>query len=420
MKKSFVSVIAFWGILVFFMAGAVFFTVIYVIRAETAANLIASGTSYSLFLSGFYILIFLCGISFLGSRFVKNPFGRFFCLLFGLFTAIHCVYALDDYYTVNLFVYFSFIAAASLNFPFPGNLFMSLAGIAAFIFFLYRPSFMGVLPDAALHRGPGFLQACALGVVMVSFSLFGVLVEYFVNRYYRAELTIDHLNLVGKQMVQINHRLQELTKNHSEQAVKQDRLRFTRDLHDNCGYVFASIIAITDSAVSSGPMDSVNALEIFQRIRNQASNGLKEMRAVLHLIREVGDPYTTGIDAIYQLKTVFEEVAGIQVSIEWGNIKRSYSPSVNATIVRIVQEAFTNSLQHGHATAILIHFWEHTGMLSMTVTDNGRGAPYIIKGIGMAGMEERLASIGGTMKWSLPEEGGFRLEVLVPLVDELE
>ncbi|MDR2370779.1 MAG: histidine kinase, partial [Treponema sp.] len=387
MKKSFINVIAFLGTVVFLAAGTVFFTVTYVVRAGTAADPIAPGTPYSLFLPGFYILVFLCGISFLGSRLVKNPFSRFFCLLFGLFTAIHCVYALDDYYTVNLFVYFSFIAAASLNFPFPRNLLISLTGIAAFIFFLYRPSFMGVLPDAALHRGPGFLQACALGVVMISFSLFGVLAEYFVNRYYRAELTIDHLNLVGKQMVQINHRLQELAKNYSEQAVKQDRLRFTRDLHDSCGYAFASIIAITDGAVSSGPMDGVNALEILQRIRNQASNGLKEMRAVLRLIREIGDPYTTGIDAIYRLKTVFEEVAGIQVSVEWGNIKRSYSPSVNATIVRIVQEAFTNSLQHGQATVILIHFWEHSGMLSMTVTDNGRGAPYIIKGIGMAGME---------------------------------
>jgi signal transduction histidine kinase len=217
-------------------------------------------------------------------------------------------------------------------------------------------------------------------------------------------------------MIQINHRLQELAKNHIEEAIKQERLRFTRDLHDSCGYAFTGIIAITDGAVSSGPMNSANTLEIFQRIRNQAGSGLKELRAVLRLIRGINDPYTKSIDAIYQLKTIFEEVASIQVSIVWGNIKRDYGPSVNAALTRIVQESFTNSLRHGQATAIQIHFWEHPDALSMTVTDNGLGASDVIKGIGMAGMEERLASAGGVIKWSLPVEGGFRLEVLIPLI----
>jgi signal transduction histidine kinase len=53
----------------------------------------------------------------------------------------------------------------------------------------------------------------------------------------------------------------------------------------------------------------------------------------------------------------------------------------------------------------------------MTVTDNGIGASVIVKGIGLAGMEERVESIGGNLEVSLPPEGGFRLGITIPLID---
>jgi signal transduction histidine kinase len=52
----------------------------------------------------------------------------------------------------------------------------------------------------------------------------------------------------------------------------------------------------------------------------------------------------------------------------------------------------------------------------MTVTDNGVGAANIVKGIGLAGMEERLESVGGTLSVSSPQEGGFRLKIAIPLI----
>jgi signal transduction histidine kinase len=53
----------------------------------------------------------------------------------------------------------------------------------------------------------------------------------------------------------------------------------------------------------------------------------------------------------------------------------------------------------------------------MLVSDNGIGAQNVVKGIGLAGMEERLAMVGGTLEISSPEDGGFRLRVEIPLVE---
>jgi signal transduction histidine kinase len=53
------------------------------------------------------------------------------------------------------------------------------------------------------------------------------------------------------------------------------------------------------------------------------------------------------------------------------------------------------------------------------VSDNGIGTRQIVKGIGLAGMEERLASVGGTLEVFSPEDGGFRLKVIIPLMETL-
>jgi signal transduction histidine kinase len=116
------------------------------------------------------------------------------------------------------------------------------------------------------------------------------------------------------------------------------------------------------------------------------------------------------------LKKIFEEVTGIAVTVEWGNMKSDYGSAINKVLTRIIQEAFTNSIRHGKASRILIQFWEFPGEFTMTVTDNGIGAANIVKGIGLAGMEERLESLRGTLAVSSPPEGGFRLRIAIPLV----
>jgi signal transduction histidine kinase len=133
------------------------------------------------------------------------------------------------------------------------------------------------------------------------------------------------------------------------------------------------------------------------------------------MIRELQDPVSGSIDTVYQMKAIFEEVTGIKVDIESGNMKHDYGQGINMALTRIIQEAFTNSIRHGQATHIRIQFWDFPGYLSMTVADNGIGARHIVKGIGLAGMEERLASLGGTLSVSSPEDGGFRLRVVIPL-----
>jgi signal transduction histidine kinase len=133
------------------------------------------------------------------------------------------------------------------------------------------------------------------------------------------------------------------------------------------------------------------------------------------MIRDIQAPGSGSIETIYEMKSIFEEVTGINVEIDTGNIKFDYGPEVNRSLIRIIQEGFTNSVRHGKASVISIRFWEFPDSLEMLLRDNGIGAPNIVKGIGIAGMEERLAALGGKLEVSSPEDGGFALKVTIPV-----
>jgi signal transduction histidine kinase len=304
----------------------------------------------------------------------------------------------------------------SVAFTAPKSVILAVSGTVLFLFASFHPAFLGAAPmnSGFVNPNSGELIQAVIALLFPSVSL--IFIRFLTDRYVHSQEVVKYLDSMGKKLVVFNHRLQELANTRGEEAVKQDRLRFTRDLHDGCGYAFTNIIAVTDAAVSRGQMETTQSQEIFQSIRNLATDGLRETRHILHLIREITEPYSTGSETILQLKNIFEEVTGIQVDIEWGNIRTDYGSEVNTVLARIVQEAFTNASRHGQATRIQIHFLEFSQTLSMVVSDNGVGAAIVVKGIGLAGMEERLAAMGGSLEVSQPPEGGFQLAIRIPLV----
>jgi signal transduction histidine kinase len=88
-----------------------------------------------------------------------------------------------------------------------------------------------------------------------------------------------------------------------------------------------------------------------------------------------------------------------------------------AAIYRIVQEAMTNALRHGEPSEVAIALMRCEGGLNVVVTDNGRGCePGALKqGLGIAGIRERVAALGGTVAFAARAEGGLSVSAHFPL-----
>jgi glucose-6-phosphate-specific signal transduction histidine kinase len=121
-------------------------------------------------------------------------------------------------------------------------------------------------------------------------------------------------------------------------------------------------------------------------------------------------------DVIYQIVDIFKQVTGTKVELSFSNLPLSFDETLNRSLYRIVQESLTNAIRHGKATEVRLQFWIHEETLKISIHDNGIGAQEITKGIGLTGMEERMSELGGSIKAGNAAEGGFTLNLSIPLV----
>jgi len=402
---------------VFLITACMVFSLKYAVPDAILPHIFESDESVNriLFCLNFYIPFGISALCLYGCFFLHGFFVRGFCLIAGMSSAVIASYALNDLFTIYLCMYSANVLMSACAFAPPRNYGITAFALLFFTVFLFSPALLGPVTGGMRFSTPNVdFIALECWLIVLGGSLLSI--RYLADKIINSEATISHLNAVSTKLLLFNHRLQEYVRNSGEEAVKKDRLRFTSDLHDSSGYVFTNIIAVSDAAVSFSRMEPEKIRDTFQLIRNQAQQGLNRTRETLHMIRKLEDPASGSIDTLFEMKKIFQEVTGIHVDIESGNMKHDYGPTVNAVLTRIVQEAFTNSIRHGQASRIQIQFWEFPESLTVTVSDNGVGAQQVVKGIGLAGMEERLTTVGGTLEAFSPEDGGFRLKVNIPLM----
>jgi signal transduction histidine kinase len=138
----------------------------------------------------------------------------------------------------------------------------------------------------------------------------------------------------------------------------------------------------------------------------------------LRKLREEQPGLTNSPRAIFKIVSIFRKITGIEVELSLGNMPHYLSQELNLALYRTVQEALTNAVRHGKANHVRVSFWVNAGELRLTITDNGKGAFEVVKGIGLTGMEERIGALGGTVQIGRAAEGGFSLAVQVPLGEQ--
>jgi len=368
----------------------------------------------------FYLPLLVCALSLAGCHFGKSFLLRGLCAVLSAAAATIASYVLESLFTVNLLVYSAHVLVMAASFSRPKSLVLAGLSIVLFVIVSCRPAALGGAAWGLSFPAYSAGDLTLLALFLALLALAMIYARFLACRLADRNAMVTHLNQVSAKLTLFNHRLQELAKEQTLEIAEKERLKFTRDLHDSCGYAFTNIILVSDAAVSRSETVPDDIQDIFQQIRNIASKGLQDTRETLHIIRAIQEPYRDTIETISQVKSIFETVTDVKVDIEWGNIRRDYGPQVNPVIARIIQEAFTNSMRHGQATLIQIYFWEFPKELSMSVIDNGKGAKTIVKGIGFSGMEERLNTLGGKLDASIPPEGGFRLAITIPLTEKRE
>jgi len=207
----------------------------------------------------------------------------------------------------------------------------------------------------------------------------------------------------------------------------EERRHLARELHDEFGQSLAAIRALAAAARHSA-QSSPELLAECDAIARTASDMTETLRGALFRLRppdvdELGlaaslEGLVAGWNSRSRGQTRFE--------IRLSDTFESMPVAVGANLYRIVQEALTNAAKHAGATQVVLRMAMREAEanaerraareIEITVDDDGRPADQAPRsGMGLLGMRERVAALGGRLSFEARQAGGSALRVVVPV-----
>ncbi|MGW1888835.1 sensor histidine kinase [Streptomyces sp. NPDC002004] len=199
----------------------------------------------------------------------------------------------------------------------------------------------------------------------------------------------------------------------ARRAVAEERLRFSRDLHDLLGHTLSVIVVKSEAARRLADRDLAAALGQIGDIESVGRQALTE-------IREAVTGYREG-----SLATELDRARSALTAALMEPVVRQSGPPLSsrteALLGWVVREAVTNAVRHGgSADRCEITVTGGAERVRLTVSDNGRGVSSVpsvhgVGGTGLKGLAERLAAAGGSLEAGPSPRGGFLVTAELPM-----
>ena len=228
----------------------------------------------------------------------------------------------------------------------------------------------------------------------------------------------EQLNKKNAELEYMIQKLREHTKVVEELAAEKERNRMARDLHDTLGYAMTLIITQLEVCSRTCLEDPEKAVEKIDAVNHTAKAGLRELR---RSIKGFGPKDLEENNLINSLRKLVIEYSylGIEIDLNLDGERNRCLSEYNEVIYRICQEAITNAVRHGKAKKVIISLVIEKDSIRLFIIDNGIGSSHIKKGMGLVGMEQRVNSVNGKLIYGSSGEGGFNLNVYIPLEEEV-
>ena len=213
-------------------------------------------------------------------------------------------------------------------------------------------------------------------------------------------------------------RQQELIR---DQAVRDERDRIARELHDVIAHSLSAMVVQTAAAQDLVRLHPDRAAELLATAVETGRNALAETGRLLHLIRddadELGLAPAPGLGDLRALVESFRE-GGLAVDAELDLPDEPVPGGADVSAYRVVQEALTNALKYAGGPVQLRV--EAVGVQVLISCSNPLGHDATKgSGLGLRGMAERVGLLGGTLRHGPTTDGRFEVDVVIPLASEV-
>ena len=211
--------------------------------------------------------------------------------------------------------------------------------------------------------------------------------------------------------------LTRLAEQSRQAAVLEERDRMTRDIHDTLAQGFTGIIvqleAAEDATLRGETTEAANHL---RRVSKLAREGLAEARRSVQALRPQALEDRDLLDALNRVITQMTPGSGLRAELGCVGQPRPLAPEQEENLLRIGQEALTNTLQHAGAERFWVRLVFGLREVRLEVSDNGCGfdPARTSGGFGLTGMKERASRLGGRMTIESAPGQGTTIIVALP------
>ena len=199
-------------------------------------------------------------------------------------------------------------------------------------------------------------------------------------------------------------------------AQELERRRLARELHDETGQALTSILLGLKGVEDAGSEDDVRAATT--QLRELVVTTLQDVRRLAVELRPKALDDFGLVPALERLAETFGEQTGIQVELEPQLGDERLPSEIETALYRITQEALTNVVKHAQANHVSIVLARRDRSVTALIEDDGRGftpGEARDEGLGILGMQERIALVGGRLTLESSPGGGTTLALEVPL-----
>lgn len=250
------------------------------------------------------------------------------------------------------------------------------------------------------------ILACALGAVSVVLAV--LIAPFFVRLHSRWVEAV----LSTQSREELQARVQYLSRSRSD-AVDHEASeirRIERDLHDGAQSRLVAMGMTLNAAERLMDHHPEAARAMVQEAKESSSAVLTELR---DLVRGIHPPVLADRGLADAVRSRALQ-SPLSVTVESDLVGRP-SPPIESAVYFAVSELLTNAAKHSGASAVTVTMTHDSGVLRVTVQDDGRGGASLEKdGTGLQGIERRLAAFDGDLLVHSPENGPTTMTVVIP------
>jgi PAS domain S-box-containing protein len=206
-------------------------------------------------------------------------------------------------------------------------------------------------------------------------------------------------------------------------AREEERADLARELHDEVGQTFTAI-KLEVGRVTTLLQDLRLGPQIVDRLQSLVGLteiGIATVRRLGTSLRPPALDHLGLADAVRWEAAAFRARTKLRCHVRAADDGDALTRERQVSLFRILQEALTNVVRHARASAVHVSLSCRGETFELRIRDNGRGITDVQamnpRAIGLLGMRERAAAVGGTFSIAGQHGKGTRVTVLVPLSD---